>query len=329
MKKIITSVGLLILTFVPFISQAHVRFIADDNEVMRYSGYDWKSFFSPLYDSFNLFLIFITIVVVMVLYFVVPHMRSVCSWGARVGQRLDEYKVFVPGLIRITVAIAFIGAGSSMYFISPVLATTDTIAFIQILIGFMLFVGLFVEPLTLASIFLFIMALSNDMYLVGSFDLLALLVVMLVLDAEKPGIDDIFGIKDHIHFHFLRDYIGLILRAGIGFSMMYLALYEKVFNPHLAEFVVRVTDLANVIPVSEAMWVFSAGTIEFVIGLLVLVGFRTRLVSVVAFAVLSLSFFYFGEEVTSHITLFGTLGAILILGPGKISFDNALNKCRV
>lgn len=326
MKKIIYIITAFAFILLPFITEAHVRYIANDEEVSLYSGYDWNSFFSPLNDSFNLFLILIHIVAVLVLYLLIPRLRRICKWCLNMEHRLEEYKAYIPGLIRITVAISLIGAGTGMYFISPVLEANDALASLQILIGFMIFLGILIEPLTLITIFLFILALSEDLYLAGSFDLLALLFVMLTLDARKPGLDDIIGIKDYINFNFLKDYAGFILRFGIGFSMIVLALYEKILNPHLAEFVVRVTDLTNVVPVSEAMWVFGAGTIELIIGVLLLIGFKTRIVSTVAFVVLSLSFFYFGEDVTSHITLFGILGAILILGPGKLSLDHCLNK---
>lgn len=41
-------------------------------------------------------------------------------------------------------------------------------------------------------------------------------------------------------------------------------------------------------------------------GLLLVLGIKTRLTAVIAFIVLSLSFFYFQESVYSHVTLFGT-----------------------
>jgi uncharacterized membrane protein YphA (DoxX/SURF4 family) len=51
-------------------------------------------------------------------------------------------------------------------------------------------------------------------------------------------------------------------------------------------------------------------------------GFKTRLISVIAFVVLSLSFFYFGEEVYSHVTLFSVLSVLFVTGGGKLIIDN-------
>ena len=54
---------------------------------------------------------------------------------------------------------------------------------------------------------------------------------------------------------------------------------------------------------------------------MLLVGLKTRLAAVAALFILSLSFFYFGEDVTSHVTLFGTLSAVFILGAGPLGVD--------
>jgi len=89
---------------------------------------------------------------------------------------------------------------------------------------------------------------------------------------------------------------------------------------------VRNYDLTSIIPVSAPMWVLSAGLIELAIGLFLLIGFHTRLLAVITFLVLSLSFFYFREEVYSHITLFTVLYILFITGGGRISVDDFFKK---
>ena len=74
------------------------------------------------------------------------------------------------------------------------------------------------------------------------------------------------------------------------------------------------------------MWVLSTGIIEFIIGLTLVLGAYTRLASAIAFAVLSLSFFYFGEDVASHITLFGILSVLFITQGGKVSVDRKIGQ---
>jgi len=100
-----------------------------------------------------------------------------------------------------------------------------------------------------------------------------------------------------------------------------LAVYEKILNPHISELIVNDFGLQNVFPVSVSMWVFSTGVIEFIIGFALFIGFYTRASATIAFAVLSLSFFYFGEDVSSHITLFGILSVLFVTQGGKLSVD--------
>jgi uncharacterized membrane protein YphA (DoxX/SURF4 family) len=70
--------------------------------------------------------------------------------------------------------------------------------------------------------------------------------------------------------------------------------------------------------------VLSAGAVECLVGILLVLGFKTRLISAIAFAILTLSFFFFGEDVYSHITLFGILSVLFVSGAGKMSVDKGI-----
>ena len=80
------------------------------------------------------------------------------------------------------------------------------------------------------------------------------------------------------------------------------------------------------IPVPASLWVLGAGTVEFVLGVLLIIGLEVRLVSIVAFLVISLSFFYFKESVYSHVTLFGAISMLIVTGAGKCSVDHRVLK---
>jgi len=188
-------------------------------------------------------------------------------------------------------------------------------------IGFFLMAGFMTGFSAIVALVLFIFALTKDPYLIGSFDILGLILSLFALDSRRPGVDDIIGIPDFLHIKKLREYLPTILRMGIGIGMAYLAIVEKILTPQLAALVAENTGLVDVIPVSAMMWAFSAGVIELVVGLMLVVGFKTRLAAVAALFILSMSFFYFGEDVTSHVTLFGTLSVVFILGVGKLGFD--------
>jgi len=161
------------------------------------------------------------------------------------------------------------------------------------------------------------LGLLRDSYLIGNLELFAAAIALLILANPWPGIDHIIGIPfpgPQRKWHHL---VPLILRIGLGSAMIYLAVYEKILNPHLSAQVVAQFRLDQVIPVQTAMWVLSAGIIEAVLGLLIITGFYTRVVVAIAFVVLSMSFFYFGEAVYSHITLFGIMSVLFATGNGR------------
>ncbi|MCA9050447.1 MAG: DoxX family protein, partial [Planctomycetaceae bacterium] len=114
---------------------------------------------------------------------------------------------------------------------------------------------------------------------------------------------------------------GVVLRLAMGFTMIWLAVTEKALNPRVSEAVVIDFGLESVIPVSSAMWVFSVGVIELAVGLVLVLGLFTRTFAFIAFVVLTLSFFYFKEDVAGHVTFFGTLLIMMITGAGQGSLD--------
>lgn len=296
----------------PQIAEAHVRYIADDATVENLSGLDFSYLGSALQDSKNLTIIGASVVLVVLLVWLLPKIGFLRKRFSFIEQRAEGYINLIPWMARLSLGIALIGAGTSGYLINPVVETL-MYSQVQIILGFLLLAGfasLFLAPIV---IYLFCLAFLKDWYLVGALDVLMLAILLFVYDSRRPGVDDIFGIPD-IQIKALHRFVPKLVRIGTGVGLLFLAVYEKLLNPHLSAFVVEATNLTSVIPVSPSMWVLSAGAIEALLGILLIVGYRTRLVSVVTFIVLAFSFFYFKEDVTSHITLFGVMSILFVLG---------------
>jgi uncharacterized membrane protein YphA (DoxX/SURF4 family) len=134
-------------------------------------------------------------------------------------------------------------------------------------------------------------------------------------------VDDLFGIPGIPASESFTSKISFILRLGIGGTFIWLACFEKIFNPHLFAQVVEHYSLTNMIAVNSAMWTLSTGIIELIIGLMLLLGIHTRVAAVIAYSVLISTFLYFGEHVSAHVTLFGVLAALFILGNGNVSLE--------
>lgn len=307
-------------------ASAHVGYLLSESEIKQSSGLDFKFLLNALKDPENIFMMIATVIILLAIYFIAIKVPFFKSRLAAMNERADGYTVFAPWMMRLSLGIALIGSGVSETLISPILQGYGYLSFFQIFLGFLILSGFLVIPSTIIVIGFYIFALTQNFYMFGNLDFFAMALSLLILDNEKPGLDHLIGLPKISPLRFLKRYTPLILRIGIGGAMMYLAVYEKLLNPHISEIIVKDFNLINVVPVSPEMWVLSAGIIEFVIGLSLILGFYTRISSAIAFIVLSLSFFYFEEDVSSHITLFGTLAVLFITRGGVWSFDCKRNR---
>ena len=329
MKKIIIPIITLLILIAAIAPQAeaHVRYLIDEIAVEENSGPDYEFLLDALFDPVNIGMMLWTIAGVIIIGLIATQVKFFREKFKIVGERANGYTIFTPWMLRLSLGIALIGSGTAQTLISPVLEGFPLFGTVQILLGFLIMAGFLVVPAAIAALGIFIYGLTIDWYLFGNLDFAAIALSLIILNNEKPGIDDLLGISQISTIapaKFLRHLTPIILRIGVGSAMIFLALYEKILNPHITELIVNNFGLATAIPVSPEMWVVSTGIIELIIGLAILFGLFTRVASAVAFVVLSLSFFYFGEEVSSHITLFGILAVLFITQGGAFSIDKKL-----
>lgn len=305
-------------------ASAHVGYVVGQSDFNANLGRDTNYFFSPLSNKNDLLMIFATLLGVFIVYFLAWKIKHIRNWIIAIKLRLDTYLEYVPWILRLSLGIAFIGASVAHVLISPTLKV-GAFAGIELVVGFGLLSGFLVVPSAIVGIILYCVALSQNFYIAGNIEMAMSLIALLILGSTRPGVDDLLGVP-HLHVEKFKKYVPLLLRLGIGGALVFLSLYEKVLNPHVSDLVVQKYNLMSIIPVGAAMWVFAVGMIELVVGLFILIGFQTRLVSAIAFLVLVTTFFFFKEEVYSHVTLFGVLSVLFITGGGAWSLDSLLKK---
>lgn len=324
MKKFYISVTSFLATFFILTRtvHAHVGYVVPEKYIVRAAGGDISYLLQIFSEPINYIIVISTFLFLLIAYTIFTKVMFVRRIKERIESHAKKYDLFVSWIIRLSLGITLIGAGVSYALVSPAIGANGWILFAQTVTGFLLLAGFLLTPAVSFAIIFYLIALTSNIYVIGNLDFLAMSIVFLILANPRPGIDDLIGIPQVKLLKKYKKYVPLIVRTGFGVVMIYLSLYEKIFNPHLFEQVVINYSLTEIIPVSSPMWVFSTGSIEFIIGLLIFIGFRTRIVSVIAFVMLSFSFFYFKESVYSHVTLFSALGVLFIVGSGKISIDN-------
>lgn len=312
---------MLVAALAPALASAHVGYVVGREEVASHSGRDFRFLFSSLVGLKNLGVVAGIVIVIAVLAPFLKKLTPVKDEVKRIESRLATYHTIIPWITRLSLGIALIGTGTSDSLISPILAGFHQYSAIQTLAGFLILAGFLLCFSVPGAIVLFLIAFFKTNYLIGNLDFLALAAVSVILSDGRPGLDDLLGLKFPKNFRKYKSAVPVIIRGGLGLAFIYLALYEKILNPHLSALVVSKYNLMSIIPVTPAMWIFSAGVVEFALGAMILLGFRVRLVSIIASIVVTLSFFYFKEDVTSHVTIFGALSILFITGAGSPSLD--------
>lgn len=312
---------LLLVSALPNNVSAHVAYVVGHEEMSEKMGMDFDYILNAILSVDFLVYSLASIVAVLVIWHIAHKYTPVKRNLAYARTRLESYHELIPWILRLSLGITLIGAGSEQVLISPVLDGMSVFSTVQIIIGFLYLLGFLLVPVTIVTIILYILALSTDVYLIGNIDVLALALGFLVFHSARPGLDDMLGFNLLSHIRIKREYLAPMVRAGIGISMIFLAFYEKILNPHMAELVVNEYSMTEFIKVDPSLWVAGAGIVELVVGLFLLIGLFTRSTACVAFIVLTVSFFFFKESVASHVTLFGILSIVAIEGGGKWSVD--------
>lgn len=117
----------------------------------------------------------------------------------------------------------------------------------------------------------------------------------------------------------------LILRIGIGLALVITGAI-KLIAP--ADFAQSVQDLA-IVPFSATAFAYFVGIAELALGILLFIGFITRVISIVtaAFFLAALVFtFVYVDKTFMNLGLTAASVALAMLGPGNLSVDNLLRR---
>ncbi len=307
---------------------AHVSYVVDPEKLEALSGSDWAYFLSPLSDPFYVTLIVVTLVVVVTLYAACELLRPLRTFCREIHNRLLIHLEYVPLALRLSLGVALIVAGvGDVIFVPNVPA--GGIGGLEVGIGFCLVSGFMVRASGVAALSVFVYGMTQSHVLLGTLESAAAALLVIAHGPHRPSTDNVLdmdplGKSLKPMWDKISDLTPVILRLSLGTTLIWLAITEKFFNPRVCEAVVIDYDLMSVIPVSTAMWVFSVSAIELAVGLILVLGLYTRSFALIALVVLSLSFFYFKEEVAGHVTFFGALIVIIVTGAGRWSIDSLI-----
>lgn len=112
---------------------------------------------------------------------------------------------------------------------------------------------------------------------------------------------------------------------GLGVSFAFLGVFKKLLAPEMATSIVAQYRLTEVVPVPPELWVLGAGFAEFGLGVAITLGLFTRVASLSALGVFTLTLFGLPDDpVLAHIGAFSLASALLITGAGPYALDNRI-----
>ncbi|WP_136590208.1 DoxX family protein [Salinigranum halophilum] len=258
---------------------------------------------------------------------------------------LAGYRDLLPWLLRLSVGLPLVGAGFAGYLFTPVFTPAEPtlVRLFGITVGFLLLFGFGTRLVASFGLAVYLAALAASPDLLLAFEYVPGFLAIALVGGGRPSADQVIArmaADDRTLYSRIdpfyrrvavpvvarvdgfRQYVPLVLRAGMGVAFVYLGVVQKLANPGDSLAVVAKYDLTAVVPVDPALWVVGAGLTEMAVGFALLFGVFTRFFSGVAFLLLTTTLFGLPDDpVVAHISVFGLVSALLVTGAGPFSFD--------
>ncbi|MEK7067084.1 MAG: DoxX family membrane protein [Patescibacteria group bacterium] len=307
---------LSVIFLLPFFVSAHVKWFVDSSAVLPVEPYnlsDWR-----------VWLAIISVMIVIAIAFMLERMPSLDKIFPSFFKRINSP---IASLFSIFVGIGLVVFSLNGYIFAPNLIAGSSFDYamlaLQAIIGVAFILGLYAR---LASIFLFLLYLSATMYfgaweLIDALEIIGISLFILLFGRPKWGFKDI-ALFENIASRYQSLAIPL-LRIFTGANLFILGFSEKLFRPDLGITFLH-THNWNFMQMlgfgnySDYWFVFSAGIVESLLGLLLILGLLTRL------TVFSLAIFFITTlillgptELFGHIPHFAIVMILLAFGSGE------------
>ncbi len=247
-------------------------------------------------------------------------------------ERLRRVYAYLPLLLAIHTAIPLLVSGFQLQLFAPNLQMQPSllsgiVALAEILIALALVYGVFTSYAALGLIVLFFagIILSPFLGIPGAFVTEHFLFVgiglfMYIIGRGPFSGDALLGRRAHPNPR-LINFATPALRWGIGLSVIVLAFTEKLLNPALAEAFLQQKinfNLGGNFGLSDPLFVYLAGVVEFTFGLLLISGALPRLVIAVLWIPFNLTLPYLGwVELSGHLPVYAIILVLLLIGPSS------------
>ena len=327
------------LAVLPHLANAHEVYVLDattilndiavqsPNPLLAYQGNETQFFLW----AFICFVIFSTIMCASLFHL----------FEKTIDPYLFSLKKFAHPIARITVGMCLIACGIYSGLFGPELpfvgifgGASDIMRIVFILLGFLAIIGVGGRYIGYVSLLIVVYAffirgsymLTYSNY-VGEFCALAILGGGFLSLDHTLNISHTKGALKRVT-RTLEPYAFLVLRVLFGFSVMFAALFAKLWHSQLALDVISQYHLTLYFHFDPLFTVLGALIIEVSLGIMIMLGIAIRWSALFLLFWLTLSLLYFGESVWPHIVLAGLALALFCHGYDKYSLEGYILKRR-
>ncbi|MEK7564271.1 MAG: DoxX family membrane protein [Patescibacteria group bacterium] len=303
MKKLI----ILVILFTPFVSLAHVKWFAQENQYIRpYS----------LTDVPVLIWILVTIFLVSIGFYLESNIKI----PSRFRAILDKIGPMAESLASIGFGAALIIFSLSGFVFAPNLhAEGSFILFLQGIAGVMIMLGIFERIGALLLLLTFVLGIARygGIEMMDTFEMVGFALYALLVGRPKwKLISTSYGLKFLNNF---ESYAVPILRIATGINLIILALSEKIFASSLTyDFLSNYHwNFMQSFGMSNYWFAFSSGVVELLFGLFFVLGLITRTATIfLAFFLITTLILLGPLELIGHLPHFSIAIVLLVLGAG-------------
>lgn len=312
--------------------QLHVGYVTDEEASPDPIGF----LLDALADPVILVVLIGGALVTVALLLAWARLRPLEQERQRFVRRAQDYRPYVPWMLRLAVGLVVIGAGVGRALFVPNVPLEGWLYLVLTALGFLLLLGFAVRPVALLGLAAYLVALVLDPRLIAIFDVAGGLAAIAVVGPGAPSLDDLLravfprapgrepatGTVSEARYD---DLVPLVVRLGLGGALAASGIVDKLLIYEQALAAVDKYGLTAVVPVSPELWVVGAAAVETALGLAILFGVLTRFCAVLGFVVLTLAVFALPDDpVIAHVGLFGLSSVLVVLGGGRWSIDALL-----
>ncbi len=220
----------------------------------------------------------------------------------------------------------FVIAGTHHYLFSPNLSTDSGIPIwiitLQVLIGLSFLIGAFarLSAVLLASLWVLSIPLTGLEAALENIWVLSTALFILLMGNDYFSLVKYRAIAHRVRPY--RDYALPILRIGTGAALFILGFTEKIFKPEfginfLAQYDWNFMALLG-FPYSDYLFTLSAGSVEALLGLVLMLGIVTRATALVIATFFSIPLFLLGPiELAGHLPHLAAVVLLVFFGSGE------------